>query len=120
MKKISIIILVCILIFIIILNWNSIIDTFILIFIDDKNDLNTAVSAFDKLIDFKKVSLVVGPSCRSLQSSIIPIIKEKNITEYVTEFPAIGPLVELSYVRIVAVLLEGLALCLGYIKFKKF
>lgn len=46
------------------------------IFEDDKCEPKDAVSAFNKLVQFEKIRVVIGPACGSPQEAIIPLIKE--------------------------------------------
>lgn len=46
---------------------------------DDQCEPNKAVSAFKKLSEIDKVSVIIGPGCGSPQEAIAPMIKNKNI-----------------------------------------
>lgn len=48
------------------------------IFEDDKCDPKEAVSAFKKLVEFEKITYIIGPACGSPQEAIVPLLKEKN------------------------------------------
>ncbi len=46
---------------------------------DDKCDPKEAVTAYKKLVDFDKVSLIIGPACGSPQEAIAPLLKNNKI-----------------------------------------
>ncbi|OHA16571.1 MAG: hypothetical protein A3C79_01405 [Candidatus Taylorbacteria bacterium RIFCSPHIGHO2_02_FULL_45_28] len=46
------------------------------VFEDDKCEPKDAVSAFNKLVQFEKIQVIIGPVCGSPQEAVIPLIKE--------------------------------------------
>ncbi len=46
------------------------------VFEDDKCEPKDAVSAFNKLVQFEKINVIIGPACGSPQEAVIPRIKE--------------------------------------------
>ncbi len=46
---------------------------------DDKCDPKDAVAAYRKLVDFDKLSLIIGPACGSPQEAIAPLVKEDDV-----------------------------------------
>jgi hypothetical protein len=46
------------------------------VFEDDKCEPKDAVSAFNKLVQFEKIQVIIGPACGSPQEAVIPLIKE--------------------------------------------
>ncbi|MES2215989.1 MAG: ABC transporter substrate-binding protein [Patescibacteria group bacterium] len=48
------------------------------VFEDDKCEPKDAVSAYQKLVQFEKVRVIIGPGCGSPQEAIIPLIKADN------------------------------------------
>ena len=49
------------------------------IFEDEQCDAKAAVSAFQKLTTFDKVSLIIGPGCGSPQEALAPLLKDKRV-----------------------------------------
>lgn len=49
------------------------------VFEDDKCDPKEAVTAYKKLVDFDKVSLIIGPACGSPQEAIAPLLKGTEV-----------------------------------------
>ena len=49
------------------------------VFEDDKCDPKEAVTAYKKLVDFDKVSLIIGPACGSPQEAIAPLLKGAEV-----------------------------------------
>ncbi len=49
-----------------------------LIFEDDKCEPASAVSAFNKLINVDKATIIIGPGCGSPQEAIVPLLKDKE------------------------------------------
>lgn len=50
-----------------------------LVFEDDKCDPKEAVSAFQKLTGFQKISFIIGPACGSPQEAIVPLLNNQKI-----------------------------------------
>ncbi len=46
------------------------------VFEDDKCEPKDAVSAFNKLVQFEKINVIIGPACGSPQEAVVPLIKE--------------------------------------------
>lgn len=50
-----------------------------LVYEDDKCDPKEAVSAFQKLTGFQKISFLIGPACGSPQEAIVPLLNNQKI-----------------------------------------
>ncbi len=50
-----------------------------IVFEDDRCEPSAAVSAFNKLVNVDKVSVIIGPGCGSPQEAIVPLLKDKNV-----------------------------------------
>lgn len=52
------------------------------IYEDDACDAKTAVSAFNKLVTYDKVHVIIGPGCGSPQEAVVPLLEDNDVVMF--------------------------------------